>query len=249
MEQKSILKEDIFEHKTNYKNYIIGMTKDKENTYIKITIASKNKEVIKQKQFTFEEIEQYDPEFFVPFYNNFLILYKFLIRLLKSNLIDIKISDKNKNIIYLNLNCLKDNQLRVIKIEISNEKNKERLEKSNGKVDNLTCDPAPIFKKTIKNINQLENKNNTTNKDYIVKLKKNEYPNYNYEEIKIEIINIIKEKRFYNYLNLKDIFDKNIPYYNELFDLSIDEVYDDLNIILFYQFLHLLRYNIKFLNN
>ena len=118
MEQNLISKEYIFEHM--FKNYIIGIAKDKKDEYIVITISSKNREIINQRAFTFRTTEEYDQDFFAPFKNNFLILYKFLIRLLKSNLIDVEIiRNENEDIVYIVLNCLKNNEFRFITIDIS----------------------------------------------------------------------------------------------------------------------------------
>ena len=118
MEQNLRYKENIFEHKSMFKNYIIGITKDEKNKYIIITIASKKEEIISQRQFTFEDIETYDRKFFDSFKKNFLILYKFLIRLLKSNLIDVEIRNQNEDNMCIVLNCLKDNEYKFITIDI-----------------------------------------------------------------------------------------------------------------------------------
>ena len=237
MEQNLISKENIFEHKSMLKNYIIGITKDIKDKYIIITIASKKEEIINQRIFTFKEIEAYDREFFVPFKNNFLILYKFLIRLLKSNLIDVEIiRNENKDIACIVLNCLKNNEYRFITIDVSNQiKDYNKPEKSNEKtIDYFGEAPAPVNKKSNKYKIKFSNKNDNLNKKYDVDLRKIQRSE-KYKEIEVKITN--KRKRdeiYFDYLNLKDIFDRNIPYYNKLFDCSIDDVFDDLNIIVYH---------------
>ena len=241
---------DLFKFQSQSKNYIIGISKDIENTHIIIAIALNNTDnITHKKSFTFEEFENFDIEFFSSFKKNFLLLYKFLIRLLLAKLIDIEISKENPDILYLNLICLKDNNLRPIRIDLQDIKEEKSLyfrrEKSNGKDSNNNIEnkeeynigsaPVPFnIKRKIKY--KIDSKNETaSNKKYKIELRKIENISNEseiYKEIEIKIINIKNKIIYYDYLDSQDIFDESIPYYN-LFDLSIDDVYDDLNIIIY----------------
>ena len=103
-------------------------------------------------------------------------------------------------------------------------------------IDNFGEAPAPANKKSKSNKYKIKfsNKNDNLNKKYKVELRKIQHSE-KYKEIEVKITNIKKSDEIYfDYLNLKDIFDRNIPYYNKLFDHSIDDVFDDLNIIVYH---------------
>ena len=192
---------DLFKFQSQSKNYIIGISKDIENTLIIISIALNNTDnITHKKSFTFEEFENFDIEFFSSFKKNFLLLYKFLIRLLLAKLIDIEISKENPDILYLNLICLKDNNLRPIRIDLQDIKEEKclyfRKEKSNGKDSNNNIEskeeynigsaPVPFnIKRKIKY--KIDSKNETaSNKKYKIEIKKIENK-YNKSEIYKEI--------------------------------------------------------------
>jgi len=210
--------EYFFKYKSICKGYIIGINLDYNNTGIIISIADKkDKKISIRKFFTYEEIEKFDPEFFEPFNGNILILFKFISRLLLANLVDFEIKQQgNKNLYYLILNCLKDNSLRPIKIDLNDYDDKE-----------IIIDSTPVFKNNFKSINNKA-------QNYEIELRKieHEYENSEiYKEIEIKFTNIKEKKVYYDYLNSQDIFNRNIPYY-QLFNDSIEDVYDDLNIII-----------------
>ena len=210
--------EYFFKYKSICKGYIIGINLDYNNTGIIISIADKkDKKISIRKFFTYEEIEKFDPEFFEPFNGNILILFKFISRLLLANLVDFEIKQQgNKNLYYLILNCLKDNSLRPIKIDLNDYDDKE-----------IIIDSTPVFKNNFKSINNKA-------QNYEIELRKieHEYENSEiYKEIEIKFTNAREKKVYYDYLNSQDIFNRNIPYY-QLFNDSIEDVYDDLNIII-----------------
>ena len=244
-------------HKSIFKDFIIEICKN--NNKIIITIADKNtKNVRNQKSFSFEEIEKYDSTFFLPFNRSIDILFKFLTRLLLAQLIYVEICKERKDIIFINLICLKNNEIRSIKIDIPsinfennfnnirNDKiNKEKvIEKysynNNNNIieDNFNVASAPVVSSIKKNINKYNIHSNEMkfNKKYNIELSKKENQNggKTYKEIKFEISSISDNNiRFYNYLNHLEIFNDKvkeaIPYYS-LFNDSIDDVFDDLNI-------------------
>ena len=229
-----------FKYKLNCKKYIIGINLY-NNTYIIISIAlSSINDILFQKLFTFEEIEKFDQEFFVPFKKNIFILFKFITRLLLADLIDFEtIEAENKNLYYLNLNCLKDSYLRPIKIYLNDDEVKE-----------INIDSAPVVKKNSKVIKIKMNNNNKANQNYRIELRKIEHKYENseiYKEIEIKFTNEKDHQVYYDYINSKDIFDREIPYYN-LFNNSIEDVYDDLNIIIYHKnyYFEKNKYSIKF---
>lgn len=212
-----------FKYKFNSNNYIIGIN-IYNNTHIIISIARENN-IVLQKYFTFEKIQKYDSEFFVPFNNNILLLFKFIIRLLNANLFALEtIIEGNQTLFYLNLYCLKDSSLRPITIDLNIDDDKE-----------INIDSAPAIRN--KNIAfKLEiNDKNKTNKTYKIELRiiEHKYENEIYKEIEIKFTNTKETKIYYDYLNPQDIFDRSIPYY-QLFNDSIEDVYDDLKIIIYH---------------
>ena len=227
---------------SNYKDYKIGINLDHNETNIIISIFERKdiNERILQKYFSFEEIFNFDVEFFEPFNNNILILFKFITRLLLANLIDFKvIKEGDKNLYYLNLNCLKDSCLRTITIDLNDDHAKE-----------INKGSAPAVENNNKAIKVKMNDNKKNNQKYLIELRKieHEYENSEiYKEIEIKFTNIKENRVYYDYLNCQDIFDSPIPYY-QLFNGSIEDVYDDLNIIIFhnnYKFEEN-KYSIKF---
>ena len=223
--------EYFFKYKSNCKGYIIGINLNYNNTGIIISIVSKfkNKKIPIRKLFTYEDIEKYDPEFFKPFKGNIFTLFKFISRLLLANLVDLETKiEGNKNLYFLILNCLKDCEFRPIAIDLNNDV-----------VETINIDRTSVFKNNNKKI-KLNNKTKA-NKDYKIELRKieHEYENSEiYKEIEIKCIKINNNtgvnEVYYGYLNSQDIFNRNIPYY-ELFNGSIDDVFDDLNIIIFHK--------------
>ena len=211
--------EYFFKYKSNIKDYIIGINLDNPKNNIIISIASKSiNEIVIRKSFTYKEIEKFDPEFFMPFKGNIFILFKFMTRLLLANLIKFSTTKKeNKSLYYLTLNCLMNLKLRPIKIDLNNNDDKEN-----------------IIERTSEDKNNNKVINNKTNEKYKIKLSKIEYEyEYSeiYKEIEIKFTNKNENKEYYDYLNSQDIFDRSIPYY-ELFNSSIEDVFDDLNIII-----------------
>ena len=217
--------EFFFKYKSNFKNYIIGINLDDPKTSIIISIALKNiNNIVIRKPLTYKEIENFDPEFFVPFKKDIFILFKFMTRLLLANLIDL-VKDKkgNKNLYYLILNCLKNSNLKTIKIDLNNNNDAKEI----------------IIERASEDKNNNKEIKNKTNQKYEIKLRKieHEYENseiYKEIEIKFTTINTIENKVYYDYLNSQEIFDREIPYYN-LFNRSIEDVIDDLNIIIYHK--------------
>jgi hypothetical protein len=217
--------EFFFKYKSNFKNYIIGINLDDPKTSIIISIALKNiNNIVIRKPLTYKEIENFDPEFFVPFKNDIFILFKFMTRLLLANLIDlVKAKKGNKNLYYLILNCLKNSNLKTIKIDLNNNNDAKEI----------------IIERTSEDKNNNKEISNKTKQKYEIKLRKIEYEYENSEiykeiEIKFTTINTIENKVYYDYLNSQEIFDRGIPYYN-LFNRSIEDVIDDLNIIIYHK--------------
>ena len=224
MEQN--LNDIFFEYQINSKEYIIGINLY-NNTYIIISIALKKiNNIVIQKFFTFEGIEKFDPEFFKPFNKNILILFKFLIRLLLSNLIYFKaIKQEDKNLYHIILNCLKDNSLRPIIIDLNSDESKE-----------IDKDSAPVVENIDKGIKLKMNDNyKKDNQIYKIELSKIEHKYENseiYKEIEIKFTNINESKVYYKYLNYIEILDLSLYY--QLFNGSIEDIYDDLNIIIYH---------------
>ena len=169
------------------------------NSKIIINITNNNI-ITHKKSFSFEDIEKFDSEFFVPFQNNLLILYKYLIRFLKAKMFELT---KNNEYISLVLYCLKNNELQYIIIEIShiprengiknneyrylegsseeisgknlphnNNKESEEDNKNINEVYNIGSAPTPNLKE-IKNKYKNElSKKDSSNKKYNIELKK-----------------------------------------------------------------------------
>ena len=267
MDKKIKEKEKVDNFQTQYKKYKIEINKDMNNSKIIINIANNNK-ITHKKSFSFEDIEKCDFEFFVPFNNNLLILYKFLIRFLRAKMFEL--TEKNEYI-SLVLYCLKNNELKSIIIDIPSiplengikNNNKDRYfeeiseenlainnnnesEEDNKNINeeyNIGSAPAPNLKKRRNKYKSELSVYEHSNKKYNIELKKieNLYNNTKeYREIEIKINKVTKRFNnnesiiYYDYLDSQDIFDASIPYYN-LFDCSIDDVYDDLNIIFYHK--------------
>jgi hypothetical protein len=215
-----------FENRINSKDYIIGIN-IYNNTYIIISIAFEEIDrILVQKFFTFEGIEKFDPEFFKPFNKNILILFKFIIRLLLSKLIVFKtIQKEDKHFYYLILNCLKDSSLRPITIDLNND------------AKEINIDSAPVVNNNNKGSKfKMNDNNNKDNQNYKIELSKHEYKYENseiYKEIKIKFTNINEPKVYYKYLNYLEIFDLS-SYYQLFFNGSIEDIFDDLNIIIYH---------------
>ena len=212
-----------FENRINSKDYIIGIN-IYNNSYIIISIAFEEIDrILVQKFFTFEGIEKFDPEFFKPFNKNILILFKFIIRLLLSKLIVFKkIQKEDKHFYYLILNCLKDSSLRPITIDLNND------------AKEINIDSAPVVNNNNKgNTFKMNDNNNKANENYKIELSKHEYKYENseiYKEIEIKFTNINESKVYYKYLDYLEIFDLSFYYFNG----SIEDIYDDLNIIIYH---------------
>ena len=238
--------EYFFKYKSYCKGYIIGINLNYNNTGIIISIDSKykNNNIPIRKLFTYEEIEKYDPEFFKPFKGNIIILFKFISRLLLVNLVDLEIKIKgNKNLYFLILNCLKDCELRPIAINLNNDD-----------AEKIIIDRTSVFKNNNKKIKLKTNNKIKDNKNYKIELRKieHEYENSEiYKEIEIKFIKINNNNGvnevYFDYLDSQDIFNRDIPYY-ELFNGSIDDVFDDLYIIIFHKnfFFEKCKESIKF---
>ena len=230
-------KNKFFCYTSHFKDYIIGISKEDKNDSLIISIAINNiNNITHQKRFSFKDIYNYDQQFFEAFNNNINILYKFLGRLFLAKLVEVKINLESKDILYIYLICLKDNQIRHIKIDIPS---------INSSSVNIN-----YYNDIINNINSnQENKNDENNRScapvvsssskkknkYKIELSKIEKKNDDsslYKEIKFEITNNSDTKiKYYQYLNSQEIFIESVPYY-DLFNESIDDVFDDLNIII-----------------
>ena len=104
---------------SHYKDYKIGISKDDKNDSLIISIAMNNiNKITHQKRLSFKDIYNYDQQFFEAFNNNINILYKFLARLFLAQLVEVEINQKRKDILNIYLICLKDNQIKHIKIDI-----------------------------------------------------------------------------------------------------------------------------------
>ena len=239
-----------------FKDFIIEICKN--NNKIIITIVDKNtKDVRNQNSFSFEEIEEYDSAFFQPFNRSIDILYKYLTRLLLAQLIYVEICKERKDIIFINLICIKNNEITPIKIvipsinsennlnnirkdKINKEKEIEKYSYNNENIieDNFNIASAPVVSSIRKKNNKYNIHSNEMKfkKKYNIELSKIENQNgeKKYKEIEFVISSIRDNNiRFYNYLNDLEIFNDQvkeaIPYYS-LFNDSIDDVFDDLNI-------------------
>ena len=245
---------------TQYKNYIIEINKDEKERKLIIKISLNN--ISHTKDFSFEDIKKIDFDFFYPFENNLLLLYKYIVRLLRAKLFDITTNNEKMESLSLCLYCLKNNKIKTIIINIpSNKYSQENgIILSENKNINLENANSNNF---IDNNNGSEEDRKNKNEDYNIgsapapkiNKKKNKYEykiylkkiknlyqktkEYREIEIKIEqkIINKNNEEKkiiYYDYLDSQDIFGASITYYN-LFDFSIDDVFDDLNIIFYHK--------------
>ena len=220
-----------------HKNFILKIDKEIEDKKIIISISLNN--ITHIKNLSFEELEKIDRYFFIPFNKNYLLLYKYLIRLLTAGLFDIDINKENNEKLSLNLYCLRKNKLRTIKIDvprinlIKNETGEDMSKNLKTIIiDSYSESNSPSHKYTKKN----KIKYNIELKKFINKYEENK----EYKEIEIKIerktFNINKEEIaiYYDYLDSHDIFGQSIPYYN-LFNNSFDDVFDDLNIIFYHK--------------
>ena len=111
----------VFEIKSYYKTFGVSLNLDEINKKIIFSVSQKNhNDVIKyRKSISFVDLTQIDLNFFIPFKNDIIILFKYLIRLLKSKMLSIRTSDYDNNIVLI-LHCLKENKSNPIEIEIPN---------------------------------------------------------------------------------------------------------------------------------
>ena len=260
MEQNDKNLEELKPFQIKCKNYLIQIEKDpkKEKLIIYICLNSINN-ITHKKSFSFEDIENIDPTFFFPFKDNFILLYKYLIRLLKANLFNLEINKENKEIMSIQLFCQRKNKLRAVKIDIpsinfkekdsrnnkinyfdkinenmihfNSDTETEEINKSKDEKYNIGDAPAPKSNKK---------KNKAQYEIEIYKLTSLYEEKKEYKEIQINIrekttnLNNKEPICYYAYLDSHEIFGQSIPYYN-LFNFSIDDVYDDLKIIIYHQ--------------
>ena len=239
--------------KIESKKYKIYLKTNKINSYIIISICPKNQsnEIYQKKFVDFSLVDN----FFIIFQRNIPLLFKYLERMFKCNLYNIT---NNKTNLVLTLFCLQENRDKFIYITLYNNNphlyNKMKDIKNinisieicrntensvNGR-DNLFPAPISMDKKYLFIPNEQNNffyyKIKNKNLIYNIYLNKKEYNNGDYKEIIIKIIenenDNDKGKTYYAYLNLVDFYLISETYFN-LFNYSIDDIYDDILIILY----------------
>jgi hypothetical protein len=127
----------VFEIKSYYKTFGVSLNLDEINKKIIFSVSQKNhNDVIKyRKSISFVDLTQIDLNFFIPFKNDIIILFKYLIRLLKSKMLSIRTSDYDNNIVLI-LHCLKENKSNPIEIEIPNvDSDSEQPENENDEYE------------------------------------------------------------------------------------------------------------------
>ena len=110
-----------FEIRSLSKAYTISLKLKNKNKQIIIGISQrnvKNNIITHQKYLTYDDISLIDLNYFVPFRNNISKLYKFMIRLFKANLVNIKTYDYDNSNLFLIFFCLKRNKNFLIQITI-----------------------------------------------------------------------------------------------------------------------------------
>ena len=245
--------ESNFIHKTNkyrfeigdsFTKYIIKLNKEENNRNIFISIIKENmnENITYESHLNFDIFNDSDKEFFSCFNENISLLFKFLIRLFLAKLITIK--ESIYDCLILKLEWIKDNKIKNINITIPrinnihtpiDYKNKEIIQNNNN---NFFYD---IKKKNKDEENEKYEAptpfKDSRNRKYSIKILKKVYPLNNtdtYKEIVIKIIELedkINISKFYAYLSIVDFMSLSKPYC-ELFNYSIDDIYDDLIIIL-----------------
>ena len=255
MEQNDKNLEEPFQIKC--KNNIIKIDKDpkKEKLIIYICLNCISN-ITHKKSFSFGDIENIDPIFFFPFKDNFILLYKYLIRLLKANLFNLEINKENKEIMSIQLFCLRKNKLRTIKIDIPSVNFKEKDSRNNyfNKINenmihfNSDTETEEVNKSKDEKYNigdapapkSNRKKNKAQYEIEIYKLTSVYEEKKEFKEIQINIrekttnFNNKEPICYYAYLDSQEIFGQSISYYN-LFNFSMDDVYDDLKIIIYHK--------------
>ena len=230
------------------KEYTINLIKDKNDTFIIISISKNEPKVIKYKnQLFYSDFLSINKEFFNEFKNNIPLLFKFLKRLLISNSFIVNLINE-KDSLSLSFYVLRETKKLLIEITLYNENNKN-IPKShdnnfnnnnniiNNNENNLGLEPAPTFDLSVINNNSFyyhSFKKTKNFKFFELYIYKKEYIEKNYKEIIFKIIEKENSKRdleYYAYLDLFDFLNLSKSYYG-LFKYSIDDIYEDLLIIL-----------------
>ena len=218
-----------FEINIKNKIYKIALKLNRKYEYIKICVSEKSIKRDFIKYFTFNCINHIDSYYFAPFKCDITKLYKFLVRIFNTNLVDINKFDNNT--LVLHLICLKNKQLCNFPIIISSDtaiikKEKEDLKKDISKKEN-SFDTEPFSYDTVFDYK-------TQNKTYKINLRMEPYKYYdkNYNEI----IFIIRDdtninETYMSYFDLTNFLKLDINYYN-LFFCTIDDIVDDFLIII-----------------
>ena len=218
-----------------------------------------NSEITHKKKFSeFSSIDSY----FEIFKDNIPLLFKHLKKLFTLKLFSVDFNNINDEYITIYLFCLKENKIKLIKIILSNinskKDNKKSKSKSLGSLSNKeiidlnnynsrdkqkNLGPGPLCKNKKSNYNNPNDNNiyfyykiKKKNLQYHLFVNKNEYVTKNYKEIVFKIIEKENDNdlgiEYYAYFNLVDFFELYESYFN-LFNYSIDDIYDDLLIILY----------------
>ena len=243
---KILMNDNQFIFKNGYttKKYMLKISNDINNSYIRISIIADNinNNITHQKYLIFEDLEILDKNFFSPFKKDFNILYKFLCRLFIVKLARIK--PLKSDDIMVTLICLESNKIKNIDIiipKINNDMPKTSVNNINSM--NTIYDIYKVNKDYSEAPIPLKNNNNNNIIYFNPFKKKNGYKielykieryiegSTIYKEIEIKISDFNENKEYSCYLNIFDFLNLSYSYYN-LFNYSIDDIYDDLIIII-----------------
>ena len=268
--------QNFFEIKYASKTFRVFLSLDTKKNLIIISITYadiSNKNTIYENSFSFKDISTGIEEFFIPFKNDMIILFKFIERLFIAKLVYIKINYNNSDdylslSFYVMMDCREHLiQLTIPKKNEDNSKNSNSnnssLKSSHYNFDNIfnntlnkerkNCNSAPLpffLGETPKAKDDIKDKDINLKSEtgelssFIYKIKKlnyqitiwkNEIKSMKFKEIVFQICEIEENKtkcEYKEYFNLIDFFETAKPYY-DLFNYSIDDIYDDF-IIIFY---------------
>ena len=254
--------QNYFEIKSSSKLYNVFISLNSSQKLITISISFKdinNKSMNYEKSLCFRDITMENEDFFIPFKNDIINLFKFLERLFITKLVTIKNNYNNSmNFLYLLFCVAKDNkeiqiQISIPKKSINNimissihqENNNKNIFTTNYKKRrNFDCAPVPFligetprFESDDKDKN-ISGDNNifffTKKKNnFSINIYKFEIKSKYYKEIILKITEKNEETKndieYYAHLNLMDFFNIAKSYY-VLFNFSIDDIYDDFLI-------------------
>ena len=227
MEQK--IDEKIFLEQThNFHNEKekadISIKLEQEEKYILINFCKNANEITHKTKFSFRKIKDNDIEFFYPFNNDIILLFKFLYRICKVNYYQLNY-DRNDSVI-MTLLCFYHRSMKFIniiipKIQENSEENNYLELKEEEETNNRPCPPVAnsnVFIYLTKR--KEEYKIEITKSDYAITFSITEIPNEEIEEDNQnrEFIAIV----YYEYfLYLSES-------YYLLFNGSLDDIYSDL---------------------